>query len=47
LWETPGKSYQMGWLSTIDLLVPTSSDKLLFIMNFFTFITKQAILIRW
>jgi len=42
LWETPGKSYQRGRLSTIDLLVPTSSDKLLFIMNFFYLETQLS-----
>jgi hypothetical protein len=38
----PGKSYWGGWLSTIDLLVLTSLDLLLFKLKMsFTFVTKQ------
>jgi hypothetical protein len=48
LMTSPGKSYNRGRLSTVDLLVPTSSDHLLFILKIFFYIfTKQATLMRW
>ncbi len=45
--EKPGKSYWRGRLRTVDLLVLTSLDQLLFILKIlFTFLTKQAISMR-
>ncbi len=42
-----GNSYKRGRLSTVDLLVLTSVDQLVFILNtIFNFVTKQAILTR-
>ncbi len=46
-WQSARKSYCSGRLSTVDLLVLTSLDQLLFIMKIlFTFITKQSTFIR-
>jgi hypothetical protein len=36
----------MGRLSTVDLLVLTSLDKLVFELKIFSFFTKQATLMR-
>ncbi len=44
---TPGKSTKRERLSTVDLLVLTSLDQLLFILKIlFSFVTKQATLKR-
>jgi hypothetical protein len=43
----PGKSYRRGRLSTVDLLVLTSLDRLLFILKILlNSFTKQATLMR-
>jgi len=43
----PGNPCWRGMLRTVDLLVPTSKDQLLFILKIlFTFFTKQAMLMR-
>jgi len=37
----------MGWISTVDLLVLTSLDQIVFIMKIlFTFVTKQVVFMR-
>ncbi len=46
LWNKSGKSCRMGGLTTVDLLLLTSLDQLLFILNIFTFFTKQTTLMR-
>jgi len=46
--ERERKSYRRGRCSTVDLLVLAILDQLLFKLNLlFTFLTKQATLIRW
>ncbi len=46
-WPVPGKSYWGGRLSTVDLLVLTSLDQLIFIYKIsFSFFIKQATLMR-
>jgi hypothetical protein len=43
----PGNPYWRGWLSTVDLLVPTNFDQLLMIFQTtFTFYKKQDTLMR-
>jgi len=43
----PGKTYRRGWLRTVDLLVQTTLDPLLFILEILIFFhTKQATLKR-
>jgi len=45
--QKAGKSYRGGRLSTVDLLVLTRLDQLIFILKIlFTSVTKQATLMR-
>jgi len=45
--QNPGKPYRRGRLSTVNLLVLTSLDQLIFKLKIlFTFFTKQATLMR-
>ncbi len=49
LWmkHTPGKTYSREKLSTVDLLILTSLEDLLFILKILiTFVTKQPVLMR-
>jgi len=45
--HAPGKSYRGGRFSTVDLLVLTSFEQLIFIVKIlFSFFTKQATLMK-
>ncbi len=48
MYKLAGNFYWGGWLCTVDLLVLTSLDQLIFKLEIlFSFLTKQSIFMRW